>query len=163
MGFKTENEEHQNDNPNPDNQTDENNILNDIIPDDLLKFGLIPEFIGRLPVTPVLDPLTEEQLVQILHEPKNSVIKQYQKLLAMDGVELEVTEEAMNLIAKQALSLNTGARALKSIFESLMLDIMYEAPDNKLSSKIVIDEKFVKNFNNSKKTKNSQKKSRNAA
>ncbi len=103
-------------------------IFKKMVPEDLLKFGLIPEFIGRVPVYAVLDPLDEETLIQILTEPQNAVVKQYQKLLDMDGVELEFEEEAIKMIAQQAIKRKTGARALKSIVEELMLDIMYEIP-----------------------------------
>ena len=103
-------------------------MLKQMVPDDLLKFGLIPEFIGRVPVYSVLDPLDENALVKILTEPKNAIVKQYQELLNMDGVKLEFDEEAIKLVAKEALKRKTGARALRSIVEELMLDIMYEVP-----------------------------------
>ncbi len=103
-------------------------MLKDMVPDDLLKFGLIPEFIGRVPVYAVLNPLDEEALVMILTEPKNAILKQYKQLLSMDGVELDFDPEAIKLIAKEALKRKTGARALRSIVEELMLNIMYEIP-----------------------------------
>ncbi|MEI7474313.1 MAG: ATP-dependent protease ATP-binding subunit ClpX [bacterium] len=103
-------------------------MLKQMVPDDLLKFGLIPEFIGRVPVYAVLDPLDEEALIQILTEPKNAILKQYQQLLNMDGVKLEFEDEAIELIAKEAIKRKTGARALRSIVEEIMLDIMYEVP-----------------------------------
>jgi len=103
-------------------------MLKQMQPEDLLKFGLIPEFIGRVPVYAVLDPLDEKTLVKILTEPKNAILKQYQELLSMDGVKLEFEDEAIKLIAQEAIKRKTGARALRSIVEELMLDIMYEIP-----------------------------------
>lgn len=103
-------------------------LLKKMQPDDLLKFGLIPEFIGRIPVYAVLDPLDETSLKMILTEPKNALIKQYKCLLGMDGVDLEFDQDAIDYIAKEAIKRKTGARALRSIVEDLMLDIMYEIP-----------------------------------
>ncbi|MFA5689063.1 MAG: ATP-dependent Clp protease ATP-binding subunit ClpX [Kiritimatiellales bacterium] len=100
----------------------------DIEPEDLLKFGLIPEFIGRLPLTVQLQELTEDDLVHILTQPKNSMIKQYKKLLAMDGVELDFDDDALRALAQMALKRKTGARGLRAILEHLMLDVMYEVP-----------------------------------
>jgi len=97
-------------------------------PDDLLKFGLIPEFIGRLPVIATLEPLDEAALVRILTEPKNALVKQYQKLLEMDNVKLEFDQDALEAIAKEAMKRNTGARGLRAIIESIMLDVMFEVP-----------------------------------
>ena len=105
-------------------------LLKKLQPDDLLKFGLIPEFIGRIPVYTVLDPLDEKALKMILTEPKNAIIKQYQCLMKMDDVELKFTDEAIDLIAKEALKRKTGARALRSIVEEIMLDIMYDVPSD---------------------------------
>ena len=105
-------------------------MLKQMVPEDLLKFGLIPEFIGRVPVYAVLDPLDEGALVKILTEPKNAILKQYKELLGMDGVELQFEQEAIKLIASEAIKRKTGARALRSIVEELMLDIMYEIPSN---------------------------------
>ena len=106
-------------------------MLKQMVPEDLLKFGLIPEFIGRVPVYAVLDPLDETALVKILTEPKNAIIKQYQQLLDMDGVKLDFDSEAIRLIAVEAMKRKTGARALRSIVEELMLDFMYEIPSRK--------------------------------
>ena len=106
----------------------ESRLLKEMVPDDLLKFGLIPEFIGRVPVYAILDALDEKALIKILTEPKNAIIKQYQKLLDMDGVELKFEDEAISMIAKEAIKRKTGARALRSIVEELMLDIRYEIP-----------------------------------
>jgi ATP-dependent Clp protease ATP-binding subunit ClpX len=97
-------------------------------PEDLLRFGLIPEFIGRLPVLTMLTELDEHELIHILTEPKNAIIKQYKKLLAIDGVELSFEKEALRMLAQQAIKRNTGARGLRAILEQLMLDIMYEVP-----------------------------------
>jgi ATP-dependent Clp protease ATP-binding subunit ClpX len=104
-------------------------ILQYVEPEDLLGFGFIPEFIGRLPMVTVLAELTESQLVQILTDPKNALTKQYAKLMAMEGVELEFTPDALRELAAQALKKGTGARALRGLIEKLMLDLMYEAPD----------------------------------
>lgn len=97
-------------------------------PEDLLRFGLIPEFIGRLPVLTMLTELDEHELMHILTEPKNAIIKQYEKLLSIDGVELSFEKEALRMLAQQAIKRNTGARGLRAILEQLMLDIMYEVP-----------------------------------
>jgi len=103
-------------------------ILKDTAPDDLLKFGLIPEFVGRMPVIAVLESLDEEALVKILVEPKNAILKQYQQLLVLDGVELKFDQEAIKAVAEEAIKRKTGARALRAIVEEVMLDIMYEVP-----------------------------------
>ena len=105
-------------------------VLQHVEPEDLLSFGFIPEFIGRLPMVTVLSELTEEQLVSILTEPKNALIKQYTKLMAMEGVELEFTPNALRELAAQAIKKGTGARALRSLLEKLMLEVMYEVPGN---------------------------------
>ena len=103
-------------------------ILKDVVPDDLLKFGLIPEFVGRMPVLAVLDALDVDALVRILVEPKNAIIKQYHQLLALDGVELKFDQDSIHAIAEEAIKRKTGARALRAIVEEIMLDIMYEVP-----------------------------------
>mgnify|MGYP001267690831 CR=1 FL=1 len=113
-------------------------ILSQILPEDLLKFGLIPEFVGRLPVVVTLDSLDEESLVQILTEPRNALVKQYQKIFSMDGVDLVFTKEAIASIAKEAQKRKTGARALRSIMEENMLDIMYEIPSLTNVTKCII-------------------------
>src|SRR5947208_2136286 len=97
-------------------------------PEDLLSFGMIPEFVGRLPVVTALDPLTEDELVMILTDTKNAMIKQYTKLLAMEGVGLSVTKDALRALAQAAATKGTGARALRSMLERLMLDVMYDIP-----------------------------------
>lgn len=118
-------------------------ILLKVQPEDLLRFGLIPELIGRLPVTVALSELSEKALVRIIREPKNSLIKQYQTLFAMDDVELEVDDEAVSAIAAKALSLNTGARGLRGIFESIMTDLMYEIPSEEDVVKVIITREVV--------------------
>lgn len=112
---------------------------------DLLKFGLIPELIGRLPVIVALSELSEDALVRIIKEPKNSIIKQYQKLFEMDGVKLEVEDDAIKAVADRAIQLNTGARGLRGIFEKTMTEIMYELPSNKDIVKCVITKDVIEN------------------
>ncbi|MBL8416323.1 MAG: ATP-dependent Clp protease ATP-binding subunit ClpX [Propionivibrio sp.] len=118
-------------------------VLRTVEPEDLIKFGLIPELIGRLPVIATLEELSTEALVQILIEPKNALVKQYQKLFSMEGVELEIRPAAMTAIAKRALERKTGARGLRSILESVLLDTMYELPGMENVSKVVIDENMI--------------------
>ncbi|MEI8377868.1 MAG: ATP-dependent protease ATP-binding subunit ClpX [bacterium] len=129
-------------------ENEEAKMLKKLVPDDLLKFGLIPEFIGRIPVYSVLDPLDEEALIRILTEPKNAILKQYQKLLSIDGVKLSFEEEAICLIAKEAIKRKTGARALRSIVEELMLDIMYEIPSRDDIKEFNITAEMVKKRKN---------------
>lgn len=119
-------------------------LLSKLIPEDLLKFGLIPEFIGRVPVIVTLDALDKTALMRILTEPKNALVKQYQKLLLMDDVELEFTPDSLEAIAEEALARNTGARGLRSIVEKIMMDIMYEVPSNKNIIKVVINQECIK-------------------
>ncbi len=118
-------------------------ILAKILPEDLLKFGLIPEFVGRMPVIVTLDALDEESLVRILLEPRNALVKQYQKLFEIDGVDLEFKDDAVRGIAKQALTRNTGARGLRAIIEDLMLNVMYELPSRNDISKCVVTKDVV--------------------
>lgn len=125
-----------------------NKILKKLQPDDLMKFGLIPEFIGRVPTYAVLDQLNEKTLKMILTEPKNAILKQYKRLLEMDNVRLEFEPDAVDLIAKEAIKRKTGARALRSIVEELMLDIMYEVPLKGDIEEFVVTEEMVKNRNN---------------
>ena len=120
-------------------------LLQQVQPEDLLKFGLIPEFIGRLPVIVALHPLKEEALVKILTEPKNALVKQYKKLLAMDGVELVIEDAAIHAIARQAIERNTGARGLRAIIEKIMQKVMYEIPGMKDVVKCTITEDNVVN------------------
>lgn len=123
-------------------------MLKKLQPEDLLKFGMIPEFIGRVPVYAVLDQLNEKTLKMILTEPKNAVIKQYQCLLEMDGVDLEFEPDAIELIAQEAIKRKTGARALKSIVEEIMLDVMYDVPNKPEMKKFVVTADMVKNRKN---------------
>ncbi len=120
-----------------DNEADYS-VLDDVKPQDLTKFGLIPEFVGRLPITVNLNPLDEEALVKILTEPKNAIIKQYQKLVGFDGVKLTVEEDAVLEIARTAIRLKTGARGLRTIIETLMTEIMYEIPSQENVEEVVI-------------------------
>ena len=116
----------------------------DVRPEDLVKFGLIPEFTGRLPVITTMQDLSEDDLVRILTEPKNSLVKQYQKLLAMDGVALSFEPAALKALAKVALGRKTGARGLRAEMEKLMTDVMYEAPGNAKMKKVVVTEKMIR-------------------
>ncbi len=119
------------------------NFIKDIQPNDLIKFGLIPEFIGRLPVVVGLDDLTQEALVKILTEPKNSIIKQYKLMFKIDGVEIEFSDAAINAIAKKAMQLKTGARGLRTILEAKMTKLMFEVPSYKDIKKIIVTDKFI--------------------
>jgi ATP-dependent Clp protease ATP-binding subunit ClpX len=125
------------------NRQELNELLHDVEPEDLIKYGLIPEFVGRLPVVAVLDELDAAALVKILTEPKNALVKQYQKLLAMEGVELEYREHALQAIAKRALERRTGARGLRSIIEHALLDIMFDLPSLSNVQKVVVDENSI--------------------
>ena len=118
-------------------------LLKGIEPSDLLKFGLIPEFVGRLPIVVTLESLDEEALVKILSEPKNALVKQYKKLFEMDNVELEFSTKALSAIANKAIERKTGARGLRAILEETMTDIMYEIPSNERISKVVITEPTI--------------------
>ena len=128
-------------------------MLKKLQPEDLLKFGLIPEFIGRVPVYAVLDQLNERTLKMILTEPKNAVVKQYKCLLKMDGVDLEFEPEAIDLIAQEAIKRKTGARALRSIVEEIMLDVMYDVPTKADIDKFVVTADMVKNHKNAEVVK----------
>ena len=119
-------------------------VLSDVQPQDLTKYGLIPEFVGRVPITVSLDALDEDALVKIMTEPKNALVKQYEKLIGMDDCELVVKEDAVREIAKKAISLKTGARGLRTIFENMMLDCMYDIPTETGVEKVVIDADVVK-------------------
>ncbi len=118
-------------------------ILRQVMPEDLLKYGLIPEFIGRLPVVVALDALDEDALIRILTEPKNALVKQYQKIMELDGVDLEFTPDALRAIAKLAILRNTGARGLRAIIETLLLEVMYEIPSRADIKKCVITKEMV--------------------
>ena len=118
-------------------------ILEKVTNEDIRKFGMIPEFIGRLPIVFTMQGLTKEMMVQILKEPKNAILKQYQKLLALDEVQLEFEEEALEAIAERALEKKTGARALRAIIEEIMLDIMYEIPKDDNIGKVTITRAYI--------------------
>ncbi|MDN6778058.1 MAG: ATP-dependent Clp protease ATP-binding subunit ClpX, partial [Enterococcus sp.] len=122
---------------------EEESMMKKIIPEDLLKFGLIPEFIGRLPVTTALEKLTTEDLVRILTEPKNALVKQYQKLLSYDDTELDFDADALSAIADKAISRNTGARGLRSIIEDVMMDVMFDIPSDESIEKVVVTKDSV--------------------
>jgi len=127
-------------------KAEDKNLLQQVRVEDLIHFGLIPEFVGRIPVIATLEELDEDTLVRVLTEPKNALIKQYKKLMEMEGIELEFTEEAVKEIAREAISRKTGARGLRAIVEEIMLDVMYEVPSLKEKGlkKIIIDEDVVK-------------------
>jgi ATP-dependent Clp protease ATP-binding subunit ClpX len=118
-------------------------VLRTVEPEDLIKYGLIPEFVGRLPVIATLEELDEKALIQILTEPKNALIKQYQKLFGMEGVDLEVRPQALQAISKKALARKTGARGLRSILEQVLLDLMFDLPTMENVSKVVVDENTI--------------------
>jgi ATP-dependent Clp protease ATP-binding subunit ClpX len=118
-------------------------ILSNVEPEDLIRFGLIPEFVGRLPVVATLEELDEEALVKILTEPRNALIKQYQRLLEMEGAELEVREDALRAIARKAMERKTGARGLRTILEQVLLDTMYDLPSLEDATKVVVDESVI--------------------
>jgi ATP-dependent Clp protease ATP-binding subunit ClpX len=120
-------------------------LLSVVAPEDLLKFGFIPEFVGRLPVLATLSELNEEAMVQILKEPKNALVKQYQKLFEMEHVKLKFTDGSLVAIAKEALKRKTGARGLRSILENAMLDIMYEIPTKTMVKEVVINDDVIYN------------------
>jgi ATP-dependent Clp protease ATP-binding subunit ClpX len=118
-------------------------LLRDVEPEDLIKFGLIPELVGRLPVVATLDELSDDALVEILVEPKNALVKQFQRLLHMEGVDLEIRPDALLAIARKAIKRRTGARGLRSIVEAVLLDVMYDLPGLKNVVKVVIDENAI--------------------
>lgn len=122
---------------------DDDSYMQEIIAEDIQKFGLIPEFIGRLPIVAALERLTEEDLIQILTEPKNALIKQYKQLLLFDNVELEFEDEALMAIARKAIERKTGARGLRSIIEEVMMDIMFKVPSHEEITKVIINEAVV--------------------
>ena len=125
-------------------EKDLGSIYKEIVPGDLLKFGLIPEFVGRLPIVVTLDSLDREALVNILSKPRNALVKQYKKLFEMDNVELDFTEKALNAIADEAIERKTGARGLRSIIEDVMTDIMFDIPSDERISKVIINEPAIK-------------------
>ena len=127
----------------PKNAKATHDLLKSVEPEDLIKYGLIPEFVGRLPVVAALEELDEHALIQILTEPRNALLKQYQKLFLMEGVELEIRPTALGAVAKRALARKTGARGLRSILENILLDTMYELPTLENVTKVVVDEQMV--------------------
>ena len=129
---------------NVSKKDEEHNIMKKVVPHDLVKYGIVPELVGRLPVITVLDELDENALCRILTEPKNSLIKQYTKLFKLDGIEFEITDEAKLEIAKMAIDQKTGARGLRAIVENALTKIMFEAPSDKQITKVVITDKTVK-------------------
>ena len=140
IGFRTND-------PLADDKAHEESILAKLIPDDLLKYGLIPEFVGRLPVAVSLDSLDKEALIRILTEPKNAIIKQYQKTLQLDRVELVFTTDALDAVAEEALKQRTGARGLRTIIEEVLLDIMYEVPSRTDVKKVMINGDVITEHN----------------
>lgn len=120
-------------------------LTNDILPSDLVKYGLIPEFVGRVPIVVGLDELDETALVKILHEPKNSLVKQYKKIFGIDNVELVVTDDALTAIAKKAIALKTGARGLKAILENVLLSPMYSVPSDSSITRITVNASVINN------------------
>jgi ATP-dependent Clp protease ATP-binding subunit ClpX len=118
-------------------------ILEMILPQDLLRYGLIPEFVGRVPIIVTLDALDKGTLVKILVEPRNALVKQYKKLLELDGVDLEFTDDALDAIAEEALRRNTGARGLRAIIEDVMLEVMYEVPSRIDITKVLVTREVI--------------------
>lgn len=118
-------------------------FVREVTPQDLIKFGLIPEFVGRVPITVGLHPLDEKALINILTQPKNALVKQYKRLIGIDNVELEITDGAVAAVAKRAIELKTGARGLRTILENLMIDTMYDLPDEQDVEKVIVDENVV--------------------
>ena len=125
--------------------TESYSFSREVQPQDLIKYGLIPEFVGRIPITVGLQALDESALVSILTKPKNALVKQYKRLIGLDKVELEITDEAVSAVAKRAIDLKTGARGLRTIFENLMIDTMYDLPSDDNVEKVIIDENVVIN------------------
>ena len=124
-------------------ERDEKNRLDDVQPEDLVKFGIIPELVGRLPIVTTLQDLDEDALVKILTEPKNAIVKQYAAMLEMDGVKLTITEDGLRAIAQRAVERKTGARGLRSILEKILLEPMFEAPEKADLAEIIIDKDVV--------------------
>ncbi|MBD5094222.1 MAG: ATP-dependent Clp protease ATP-binding subunit ClpX [Subdoligranulum sp.] len=126
-----------------DPEKEKQNLLRLVEPHDLVRFGLIPELVGRIPVVTVLDPLDEDALVRVLKEPKNSLVKQYQAMLKLDNVALEITDEALHAVAKKTISLKSGARGLRSVMEQALIGIMYEIPSDPTIMKVIVDEDTI--------------------
>ncbi|HEU4327466.1 MAG TPA: ATP-dependent Clp protease ATP-binding subunit ClpX [Roseiflexaceae bacterium] len=127
----------------PQTAQDKSRLIAQAIPDDLLHYGFIPEFIGRLPVITALEPLDKTAMIRILTEPRNAIVKQYQKMLAMDDVELEITNDALEIVAERAMAAGTGARALRSIVEDVLLDVMYDIPSQGHIGRCIINAEVV--------------------
>ncbi|MEG2036760.1 MAG: ATP-dependent Clp protease ATP-binding subunit ClpX, partial [Ruthenibacterium sp.] len=119
------------------------NLLRLVEPHDLVRYGLIPELIGRIPVVTVLNPLDEDALVRVMQEPKNSLVKQYETLMAMDNVQLEITDEALHAIAKKTIVLKSGARGLRSVMEQALISIMYEIPSDPTITKVIVTQETI--------------------
>lgn len=126
-----------------DKYDNDKNLIRKVTVEDLRNFGMIPEFLGRLPVIFTLDALSESMMVRILREPKNAILKQYQKLLALDEVKLDFTDDALAAIARKAMEKDTGARALRAIIEEFMLDIMYEIPKDDNIGQVTITREYI--------------------
>ena len=126
-----------------DKYDEDKDVLSKVTLEDLRVFGMVPEFLGRLPIVFTLQPLTEEMLVEILKEPKNAILKQYKRLLELDEVKLEFEDDALRAIAKKALEKDTGARALRAIIEEFMLDIMYEIPKDDSIGEVLITREYI--------------------
>src|SRR5439155_23298892 len=131
-----------------DNSHDRAEILAQVQPEDLVEFGMIPEFVGRLPVAATLEPLDTKTLINILSEPKNALVKQYQKFFRMENSELEFTPAALEMIAERALKRDTGARALRAVCEEIMLELMYKLPDQTQGGKYIVNEDVVEGRHN---------------
>ncbi|HHX49771.1 MAG TPA: ATP-dependent Clp protease ATP-binding subunit ClpX [Clostridiales bacterium] len=128
-----------------DSEKNYTEVIKDLRPDDLIKYGLIPEFVGRVPVVTVLDPLYEDDLVRIMKEPKNALVEQYKKLFYIDDVELEFEEDAILEIAKQTIALKTGARGLRTIMENAIIGLMYDIPSDKTIKKVIVTKDVISN------------------
>jgi ATP-dependent Clp protease ATP-binding subunit ClpX len=126
-----------------DKVKEDSELLTDVQPEDLLKFGLIPELVGRLPVIAPMRDLAEEDLIRILKEPKNALTKQYMKLFELEGISLRFTDEALSAAAKKAMQRKSGARGLRSVMESAMLEVMYELPSDEHAAECVISEEVI--------------------
>jgi ATP-dependent Clp protease ATP-binding subunit ClpX len=126
-------------------EQDSEDLMKQIIPDDLLRYGFIPEFVGRLPVVAALEPLDKATMLSILTQPRNALIKQYEKILSLDRVELEITQDALEAIVERALETRTGARALRTIVENVLMDVMYEVPSQEHIGRCIINAEVVNN------------------
>jgi ATP-dependent Clp protease ATP-binding subunit ClpX len=146
LGFKA-NEEGEQEDAAPTNRKRSFELLSDIQPEDLIKFGLIPEFVGRLPVVGVLEDLDEAALIEILTRPKNAIIKQYQRLFEFENVRLKFSEEALRAISRQAMARKVGARGLRMILEELMLDLMFHLPSQKKVKEFEVTREMVEKRN----------------